>query len=196
MNQKIGVLLINLGTPDAPTDEAVCHFLVEFLNNPYVVDYPAWLWKPILNGIILRTRPKNSARNYAKLWKDAGFPLLPITQSISNKLGESAPGWQVAIGMRYGNPSISTGLDVLQDHGVRHLAVLPLYPQYSSTTSLTSIDHTNQFLETMPGFDRVTIIENYHADPAYISALGEKMYPQLQAGKTHSLLPTASFYAV
>jgi ferrochelatase len=173
MDQKIGVLIINIGTPDAPTEEAVFRFLSEFLNDSYVVDYPAWIWKPILNNIILRTRPKKSARNYAKIWQDDGSPLLNITQSIANKLGESAPGWQVAIGMRHGNPSIQDGLQLLQVSGITHLVVLPLYPQFSFTTSLTSIDHTKQVLESMPEFERVTIIEDYHAHPAYISALAE-----------------------
>jgi len=171
MDRKIGVLLINIGTPDAPTEEAVFRFLSEFLNDPYVVDYPAWLWKPILNRIILRTRPKKSALNYAKIWQDAGSPLLSITQSIASKLELSAPGWQVTTGMRYGSPSIRDGLNTLQDLGATRLVVLPLYPQFSTTTSLTTIEHTRKVLETMPGFDRVTIIEDYHAHPSYISAL-------------------------
>jgi ferrochelatase len=175
MNQKIGVLLINVGTPDAPTEEAVYHFLVEFLNDSYVVDYPAWLWKPILNGIILRTRPTKSALNYAKIWQNGGSPLLFITQSIANKLGEADPDWLVAIGMRYGNPSIQDGLRLLQDHGTTHLVVLPLYPQNSSSTSLTSINHTRKILEMMPGFNSVTFIEDYHAHPAYISALADSL---------------------
>lgn len=175
MDQKIGVLLINIGTPDAPTEEAVYRFLSEFLNDPHVVDYPAWLWKPILNGIILRTRPKKSARNYAKIWKDTGSPLLSITQSIGNKLGKSSPGWEVAIGMRYGNPSIKDGLNTLHDNEIKHLVVLPLYPQFSSTTSLTSIENARQVLESVPGFDKVTIIEDYHAHPAYISALADSL---------------------
>jgi ferrochelatase len=171
MCQKIGVLLINIGTPDEPTEEAVFRFLSEFLNDPYVVDYPAWLWKPILNRIILRTRPKNSARNYARIWQDSGSPLLSITQSIGDKLAESAPRWHTAIGMRYGNPSIRDGLHMLQDRGTTHLVVLPLFPQFSSTTSLTSINHTLKVLNTMSGFDRVTVVDEYHAHPGYISAL-------------------------
>jgi len=171
MEKKIGVLLINVGTPDAPTEEAVFRFLAEFLNDPHVVDYPAWLWKPILNRIILRTRPKKSAHNYTKIWQDDGSPLLSITQSIADKLGETDPDWQITIGMRYGNPSIGDGLNKLQDHGATDLVVLPLYPQFSSSTSLTSIDRTRQVLGAMPGFDRVTIIEDYHDHPAYIAAL-------------------------
>jgi ferrochelatase len=177
MDQKIGVLIINIGTPDAPAEEAVYRFLSEFLNDPYVVDYPAWFWRPILNNIILRTRPKKSAQNYAKIWQETGSPLLSITQSISNKLERSTPGWKVTTGMRYGSPSIGEGLRVLQDLGTTHLVVLPLYPQFSSTTSLTSIDHTSKVLERLPGFrfNRVTIIEDYHAHPAHISALSDSL---------------------
>lgn len=175
MDQKIGVLLINIGTPDAPTEEAVYRFLSKFLNDPHVVDYPAWLWKPILNGIILRTRPKKSARNYAKIWEDTGSPLFSITQSIGNKLEKSSLDWDVSIGMRYGNPSIRDGLYSLHDKKVDHLVVLPLYPQFSSTTSLTSIEHTRQILGTMDGFGRVTIIDDYHAHPAYISGLADSL---------------------
>jgi ferrochelatase len=175
MHQKTGILLINLGTPDAPTEEAVYRFLSEFLNDPYVVDYPAWLWKPILNRIILRTRPQKSARNYVRIWQDAGSPLLSITQSIAKKLEKTVPEWEVAIGMRYGNPSIQDSLRKLLDRGTSHLVILPLYPQLSSTTSLTSIDHIKKVLEKMPGFDRVSIIEEYHSHPAYISALADSL---------------------
>ncbi|NQS92397.1 MAG: ferrochelatase [Chloroflexi bacterium] len=171
MDQKIGVLLINIGTPDAPTSEAVYTFLSEFLRDPFVVDYPRWLWKPILEKIILRTRPKKSARNYAKIWKESGSPLLYITRSIASKLEKLNPDWQVAIGMRYGNPSIKNGLHELIEEGVTQLVILPLFPQYSSTTSLTALRHTEKQIASASGFHTVTTIESYHDHPAYISAL-------------------------
>ena len=171
MCQRHGVLLINIGTPDAPTKQAVTVFLSEFLSDPYVVDYPRWLWKPILEKIILRTRPKKSARNYAKIWKESGSPLLYITRSIASKLEKLNPDWQVAIGMRYGNPSIKNGLHELIEEGVTQLVILPLFPQYSSTTSLTALRHTEKQIASASGFHTVTTIESYHDHPAYISAL-------------------------
>jgi len=175
MDQKIGVLLINIGTPDAPTEKAVTDFLSEFLNDPYVVDYPGWLWKPILEKIILRTRPKKSARNYAKIWKESGSPLLYITRSIALKLDQLNPDWQISIGMRYGNPSIKNGLHELRKKGVTQLVILPLFPQYSSTTSLTATLHTEKQIGSGSGFQNVTIIKDYHDHPAYISALAESI---------------------
>ncbi|MCD6426251.1 MAG: ferrochelatase, partial [Anaerolineales bacterium] len=151
--------------------KAVTDFLSEFLRDPYVVDYPAWLWKPILEKIILRTRPKKSARNYAKIWKESGSPLLYITRSIALKLGQLNPDWQISIGMRYGNPSIKNGLQKLTEKGVAQLVILPLFPQYSSTTNLTAIRHTEKQIGSGSGFQNVTIIEDYHNHPAYISAL-------------------------
>ncbi len=175
MDQKIGVLLINIGTPDAPTERAVTDFLSEFLRDPYVVDYPAWLWKPILERIILRTRPKKSARNYAQIWKESGSPLLYIARSIALKLDQLNPDWQISIGMRYGNPSIKNGLNELGEKGTTHLVILPLFPQYSSTTSRTAIRQAKNQIAAGFGFQSITIVEDYHDHPAYISALAESI---------------------
>lgn len=175
MDRIIGVLLINVGTPDAPTEKAVTDFLSEILSDPYVVDYPGWLWKPILEKIILRTRPKKSARNYAKIWKESSSPLLVITRSIALKLDQLNPDWQVSIGMRYGNPSIKNGLNELREKGTTHLVILPLFPQYSSTTSLTAIRHTEKQIGSGSRFQNVTIIEDYHDHPAYISAVADSI---------------------
>ena len=175
MDQKIGILLINIGTPDAPTEEAVSAFLAEFLSDPYVVDYPGWLWKPILNNIILRSRPKKSAHLYEKIWTSSGSPLLDISQSIQLKLDQKMPDWQTALGMRYGNPSIQTGLELLWSKGVNHLVILPLFPQYSSTTTLTAIRETEKQIKAGSGFKQITTIKDYHSHPAYISALADSI---------------------
>lgn len=174
MDRIIGVLLINIGTPDTPTEKAVTDFLSEFLSDPYVVDYPAWLWKPILEKIILRTRPKKSARNYARIW-ESGSPLLVITQSIALKLNQIKPDWQVSIGMRYGNPSIKNGFHELKEKGVTQLVILPLFPQYSSVTSQTAIRQAKNQIAAGFGFQAITIVEDYHDHPAYISALAESI---------------------
>jgi len=175
MDRITGVLIINIGTPDAPTEKAVTDFLSEFLSDPYVVDYPAWLWKPILEKIILRTRPKKSARNYAKIWKESGSPLLYIARSIASKLDQLNPDWQVSIGMRYGNPSIKSGLHELREKSVTQLVILPLFPQYSSTTSQTAIRQAKNQIAAGFGFQAITIVEDYHDHPAYISALAESI---------------------
>ncbi len=171
MNHKLGILLINIGTPDAPTEKAVRDFLAEFLSDPQVVDYPRWLWMPILEKIILRKRPQKSALLYKKIWTASGSPLLCLMQSMATKLVQKNPGWEVSIGMSYGNPSIGQGLKELREKGVAHLVVFPLFPQYSSTTNLTAILKTKAGLAVGSGFKSVTIIKDYHNHPAYISAL-------------------------
>lgn len=171
MNYKAGVLLLNLGTPDAPTSEALHRYLAEFLGDPYVVDYPHWLWRPILNGIILRTRPAKSAKLYASIWGEGGSPLLTITQAIAGKLGQHNPDLKFAVGMRYGSPSVREALAALQQAGIQELVVLSLFPQYTSSTSTTAIEHTQKALQEGFSFRKVTFIEDYHDQRAYIQAL-------------------------
>jgi ferrochelatase len=184
MDQKIGVLLINVGTPDAPTKEAVKAFLEDFLSDPLVVDYPAWLWKPILERIILRSRPQKSARLYERIWEKTGSPILNFTRRISSNLDQKNPKWEVAFGMRYGNPHIATGLEELKDQGATHLVILPLYPQYSSTTSLTAIQKVELELSYGMDFRSVTTVKDYHGHPAYITALADSIKrSQIAKGK-------------
>jgi ferrochelatase len=171
MNKETGVLLLNIGTPDAPTPEAVREYLAEFLSDPYLIDFPRWFWLPILNKIILRSRPARSAALYASIWQESGSPLLTATQSIAEKIRQANPGWHIAVGMRYGCPSIREGLDQLAAAGVDHLVIFPLFPQYSSTTNLTAIEHTFKQIEAGFNFEEITVIEDYHDHPAYIRAL-------------------------
>lgn len=175
MSEKFGILIINLGTPDAPTEEALYPYLKEFLSDPYVVDYPRWLWKPILSGIILRTRPPKSARLYQKIWGEEGSPLLVTTEAIAARLAEREPGWQFAVGMRYGNPGIRQGLEALSAGGATHLVVLALFPQYSTSTTETAKQAVYTALESLPPFEQVTVVEDYHRHPAYIRALAESI---------------------
>jgi ferrochelatase len=174
MNEQLGILLINVGTPDAPTEDAVRVYLQEFLNDPLVVDYPRWLWKPLLEGIILKVRPPKSARLYQKIWQNSESPILTYMQSISEKLGQLHRDWQVAIGMRYGNPSLQIGLEELHLKGVRELVIFPLFPQYSTTTSLSAIQATQELVGEF-NFHSIRVIENYHDHPAYIEALSESI---------------------
>lgn len=175
MDQKTGLLLVNIGTPDEPTEDAVRVFLSEFLSDPLVVDYPRWLWKPILNRLILPKRPQRSALLYQKIWEETGSPLLFFMRSIKNRLTHDLAGWPVAIGMRYGNPAISSGLAELRDQGATDVVIFPLFPQYSSTTTGTAIKNIEQELERGYGFHNVTFINDYHNHPAYISILADSI---------------------
>ena len=142
---QLGILLVNLGTPDAPEPAAVRRYLAEFLWDPRIIELPRLLWWMILNIVILRIRPRRSARAYRKIWTDRGSPLLVFTRQLAVRL-ESAlrgalPGpLQVAVGMTYGNPSIAAAMAQLQAGGARRLLVVPLYPQYSATTTGSVFD--------------------------------------------------------
>lgn len=175
MNPNTGILLINLGTPDAPTEKAVKAYLAEFLSDPHVIDYPAWLWRPILNNFILTSRPEKSAEAYAKIWTESGSPLLEITRSITSKLDQKMDLLPVSMGMRYGNPSIERGLMELREKEVTRLVIFPLFPQYSTTTNLTTIHHTREQIKGDTPFQKIIKIEGYHDHPAYISALANSI---------------------
>ncbi len=173
---KIGVLLTNLGTPDAPSTAAVRTYLKEFLWDIRVVDQPRWLWWLILHGIILNTRPKHSAAAYQKVWDENGSPLLSISQAqqsaIDTVLAEKYQGRVVVeLAMRYGNPSIQKGLDALKSQGCDKVLVLPLYPQYSATTTASTFDAIAQVFESWQRIPALRMIDGYHDDSGYIEAL-------------------------
>ncbi len=180
MTTNMGVLVANLGTPDAPTTEAVRRFLAEFLSDRRVVDLPRLLWLPILHGVILRIRPERSARAYREVWTDAGSPLLVNTQALADALkprlasGVSGP-LPVEIGMTYGNPSIAAALAALRARDVRRLLVLPLYPQYSATTTASAFDSVEAALKKLEWRPELLRIDDYHADAGYIAALAESL---------------------
>ncbi|ATX80686.1 ferrochelatase [Mariprofundus aestuarium] len=175
-----GILLTNLGTPDAPTKAAVRTYLKEFLWDPRVVEQPRWLWWLILNGIILNTRPARSAALYAKVWSDEGSPLLATGKRQREKL-ESALQEQieqpvhVELAMRYGNPSIRKGLEALREKNCTRFIVLPLYPQYSATTSGSTFDAVADVLKSWRRVPQLQFIGAYHDAPAYIEALAESV---------------------
>jgi protoporphyrin/coproporphyrin ferrochelatase len=155
-----GILLVNLGTPSAPTPEAVRAYLAEFLGDPRVVELPRWLWLPILHGLVLRTRPARSAQKYASVWTPEGSPLAVHTIRQTALLRAALPQQRVEYAMRYGKPSIAEGLAKLRD--CARVAVLPLYPQFSRSTTETIRDLIGP---------RVAMIENFHDHPGYIGAL-------------------------
>ena len=157
-----GVLLVNLGTPAAPTAQAVRSYLEEFLSDPRVVELPRFVWLPILHGVVLRTRPKRSAEKYAAIWTAEGSPLAVHTARQAKLLRAALPNMQVEYAMRYGEPSIAVALGRLPANPM----VLPLYPQYSRAT-------TESVRDVLPPGTRM--IESFHDHPAYIGALAENV---------------------
>jgi ferrochelatase len=174
--EALGVLLLNLGTPDAPTVPAVRRYLAEFLWDPRVVELPRPLWWLILNGVILRVRPKRSAHAYQSVWTEEGSPLLAIARrqaaALQERLSERLPGpVKLELGMRYGNPSVPAALANLRAANVRRLLVLPLYPQYSATTTASTFDAVARELSTWRWLPELRFVNQYHDTPGYISAL-------------------------
>ena len=171
-----GILLTNLGTPDAPTPSALRRYLAEFLWDRRVVEIPRPLWWPILHGVILRTRPARSARKYQAIWTAEGSPLLVISYrqaaALAETLAKRCPGpVRVALGMRYGNPSIATALAELRAAGAQRLLVLPLYPQYSAATTASTFDAIAAELRTWRWLPEQRFITQYHDDSTYLDAL-------------------------
>jgi ferrochelatase len=173
---SLGILLVNLGTPDAPTAPAVRRYLAEFLWDPRVIEVPRPLWWLILHGVILRIRPKRSAEAYSKVWTEDGSPLLHwskkqrsgLARMLDAALQAPAP---VALGMRYGSPSIETALDELRAQNVRRLLVLPLYPQYSATTTASVFDAVVDTLKRWRWIPELRFVNSYHDEAGYIAAL-------------------------
>lgn len=178
----IGVLLVNLGTPDAPTPAAVRRYLAEFLSDRRVVEIPRLVWKPILHGIILRTRPRKSAHAYSQVWTEEGSPLAAITaaqaRGLQARLGDAA---QVSWAMRYGRPALAAELAKLQASGCDRILVAPLYPQYSAATTATVIDAMGDALKAVRWHPAIRTLPPYYDDPAYIDALHGDTTRQLAA---------------
>lgn len=177
---KIGVLLTNLGTPDAPDPASVKRYLREFLSDRRVVEIPPLLWQPLLRGIILNTRPKKSAHAYAQVWMDKGSPLAVYTrrqtQKLQTRLGDSI---HVDYAMRYGNPTIATKLEAMKAAGCERILTAPLYPQYSGATTGTASDRVFDVVKGMRWQPAIRTLPAYHDDPAYIGALAARIMAQL-----------------
>ncbi len=169
---KVGVLLVNLGTPDAPTTSAVKRYLKQFLSDRRVVEIPPLLWQPILRGIILNTRPQKSAKAYAKVWTEKGSPLAFFTAGQAEALQARMEGIaDVRYAMRYGNPSVADQLAAMKAAGCNRILIAPLYPQYSGATTGTVLDEAYATLTAMRWHPAIRTLPAYHDDARYIGAL-------------------------
>jgi ferrochelatase len=178
---RIGVLLINLGTPDAPEVRAVRRYLAEFLSDPRVIEIPMIAWKPILHGIILRTRPRKSAEAYNLVWTNEGSPLRVIAQRQAEALRQRLPDLSIHFAMRYGNPGIAAAVANMVDEGCTRILAAPLYPQYCAATTATANDAVFAALAKMRVQPALRTLPPYHDDPLYIGALAESLTRQLAA---------------
>jgi ferrochelatase len=178
---KIGVLLINLGTPDAPEERAVRRYLAEFLSDRRVIEIHPIAWKPILHGIILRTRPKRSAEAYNQIWTNEGSPLRVIAHRQAEALRARLPEVSVHYAMRYGHPGIAAALETMADEGCRRILAAPLYPQYCAATTATANDAVFGALARMRWQPALRTLPPYYDDPFYIDALAANLRRQLEA---------------
>jgi ferrochelatase len=177
----IGVLLINLGTPDAPEARAVRRYLAEFLSDPRVVEIPPIAWKPILHGIILRTRPRKSAEAYNQIWTNEGSPLRVIAHRQAQALRERLPDVRVHYAMRYGHPGIAATMERMTAEGCGRILAAPLYPQYCAATTATANDAVFAALARMRVQPALRTLPPYYDDPLYIDALRANLSRQLAA---------------
>ena len=176
----VGVLLVNLGTPDAPTKKALKPYLRDFLGDPRVIEVNPWIWKVILNLFILPFRPKKSAALYKSIWWEDGSPLLKISEQQRDKLRarleqDMGTPVRVELAMRIGNPSLESVMDKMRDEGVRKLLVVPMFPQYSGTTTASAFDGVADELKQWRWIPEFRMITSYHDHPRYIEALAEKV---------------------
>ena len=172
-HKKIGIILANLGSPTAPTTKAVRRFLKDFLGDPRVVNLPRPLWWLILNFFVLPFRPSRSAKAYRKVWHEKGSPLTYLTRQLSEQVAEQLKpkGITVNYAMRYGEPSIATQLKAFKKVGITDVIVLPLYPQYSSTTTASIYDDLTKELKQWRHLPSFQFISDYHQDSHYIAAV-------------------------
>ena len=197
---KIGVLLLNLGSPQAPTASALRLFLHEFLSDRRIVDLPAWQWMPVLHGLILRTRPAKSAQKYQRIWTENGSPLISysalLREALEQRLQDWGPGCvAVDFAMRYGEPATASVLDRMVHLGVKRILAIPLYPQYSSTTTASSLDAVGRWSKRQVFVPEFRFINGYHDDEAYIKALCQQVHSHWHAhGRAECLL--MSFHGI
>jgi ferrochelatase len=179
---QIGVLLINLGTPDGPDPASVRRYLKQFLSDTRVVEIPPIVWQLILRGIILNTRPQKSSKAYTKIWTDRGSPLADITarqaEAMAGRFGEKVT---VDYAMRYGNPSIESRLTAMMAQGCDRILIAPMYPQYCAATTATVFDEVARVLGAMRWQPALRFVPPYHDNPGYIGALADDLARQVQA---------------
>ncbi|ANI28356.1 ferrochelatase [Yersinia entomophaga] len=175
MQSKLGVLMVNLGTPDAPTTPAIKRYLAEFLSDRRVVDTSPLLWWPLLRGVILPIRSPRVAKLYQSVWMDEGSPLLVFSRRQQQALAARMPDTPVELGMSYGSPNLSDAIEKLLAQGVTKLVVLPLYPQYSCSTSAAVWDSVARILKNYRRLPSISFIRDYAEHPAYIAALKQSV---------------------
>ena len=183
---KKGVLLMNVGTPDSPTVESVKTYLKEFLLDPDVIDIPAPLRHLLVRGIILRTRPKKTAPLYQKIWMQEGSPLRVYSKKVSDMLDESSPEIEFDFAMRYGNPSIKSGLESLRTKGVESLLLLPMFPHYAQATTESSLKHAHKMLREISWTPNLIEMEHFETADEFIIPLANSIRPHLNEN-THLL---------
>ena len=183
---KRGVLLINVGTPDEPTVKSVRTYLKEFLLDPDVIDIPAPLRHLLVRGIILRVRPKKIAPLYQKIWMKEGSPLRVYSDRITTSLDAMLDDTKFEFGMRYGNPSILSGLEKLRDSGVDELLLLPMFPHYAQATTESSLKHAHKQLKTMGWNPELLEMEHFETEKEYTIPLANSIRPHLTS-ETHLL---------
>jgi ferrochelatase len=195
-----GILLVNLGSPQAPTAQAVRRYLREFLSDPRVVELPRGLWLPLLHAGVLTTRPRKSARRYAAIWSGEGSPLLVHTARqavmLRGYLGERHRSRvEIEWAMRYGSPSLAQGMDALRARGCDRILVLPLYPQYAGSTTGSVVDALHAMLARMRNIPALRFVKHFHAHPGYIAALAQSVRDYwMQTGRPDLLV--MSFHGV
>ncbi|WP_022682989.1 ferrochelatase [Sphingobium bisphenolivorans] len=197
MTGKIGVLLINLGTPDGPDPASVRRYLAEFLSDRRVVEIPSLIWQPILRGPILLTRPRKSAHAYRQVWMEGGSPLAVYTRDTALAL-QLRMGAEVSVdwAMRYGNPSIGHRLTAMVQAGCERILLAPLYPQYCAATTATALDAAYAALAKMRAQPAIRTLPPYYADAAYVEALRASTEAQLAALDFEPDLLIASFHGM
>jgi ferrochelatase len=174
--ERIGVLMVNLGTPDSPSYFAVQRYLRQFLGDRRVINTSRWIWLPLLYGVVLPFRPVRTARNYRKIWMQEGSPLAVYSGRLAAQVGavlktRLGDGIRVELGMTYGNPSLAGAVTALQEHNAKKLLVLPLYPQYCSSTTGSVFDGVAKVLQRWRWLPETRFVNDYHRDPGYIGAL-------------------------
>jgi len=195
-----GILLVNTGTPDAPTKEAVKPYLARFLSDRRIVNIPPLLWKPVLHAFVLNARPRKTVEIYQRIWTPRGSPYTLWSQSIERKLQERLDAdktvdARVRMAHRYGNPSMAAALEAFMLQGITHVTVLPLYPQRAFATTSSVHDELDRVLAALDYHPTLTFIEDYHNDPAYLDAVARTLLPYVD-GKQHSAHLILSYHSV
>lgn len=205
----VGVLLVNLGTPDHPTAASIRRYLSEFLSDSRVIEIPRWLWQIILQGFILTRRPRKLAPRYQEIWMDEGSPLLVYSRAQASgvqrvldaqraarseigaraDMDEAGVAVRVELGMRYGNPSVASAMDALRAQGCERILTVPMYPQYAASTTATAVDQVAAVAARLRNQPELRFIKRFHTDQAYIQALAGQVQAHWQAhGRPQKLL--------